>query len=269
MNWVALGRDGRWHNEELPEPDGGLNVNDPGSSDVESAPDSANTDNANTDSANTDSAKKALYKKEFWSTENLKYSRPHLRMEKIARTVNALARGPGCTLLDVGCGPGVLASLLKPNIQYYGMDIALSDPAPNLIEADFLESPIRFGDEQFDIVVAQGVFEYVGNYQARKFAEIAQLLKHDGKFIASYVNFDHRKRDIYWPYSNVQPFREFRRDLERYFDIQRLFPTSYNWSHKEPGHRLVRAANMYINLDIPFVSRALAVQYIVVCTTRQ
>jgi cyclopropane fatty-acyl-phospholipid synthase-like methyltransferase len=118
-------------------------------------------------------------------------------------------------------------------------------------------------------VVAQGVFEYVGNYQARKFAEIAQLLKHNGRFVVSYVNFDHRQRYIYWPYSNVRTFREFRRDLEQYFEIQKLFPTSYNWSHKEPSRRFVRAANMYINLEIPFVSRALAVQYIVVCTARR
>ena len=57
--------------------------------------------------------------------------------------------------------------LLHPNIQYYGIDIAIHDPAPNLIEADFLEAPIRFDGKRFDMVVAQGVFEYVGNLQTR------------------------------------------------------------------------------------------------------
>ena len=45
--------------------------------------------------------------------------------------------------------------LLRPNIQYHGIDIAIHDPAPNLIEADFLEVPIQFGDKHFDIILAQ------------------------------------------------------------------------------------------------------------------
>jgi SAM-dependent methyltransferase len=211
------------------------------------------------------STKDVLYKKDFWGTESLKYSKPHLRMEKVARTVNKLARSTECSLLDVGCGPAALASLLSHNIRYYGVDIAISTPAPNLIEADFLESPIQFGDRKFDIVVAQGVFEYVGSQQEQKFSEIANLMTHDSKFVVSYVNFDHRHRRIYWPYSNVQPFLDFRRSLERHFAIQKLSPTSYNWEHKEPNRAFVRAANMRINLEIPLISRALAVQYIFTC----
>ena len=138
-----------------------------------------------------------LHKKDFWSKENLKYSRPHYRLEKSARIINRLARGKRCTLLDVGCGPAALMPLLRPNIQYYGIDIAIHDPAPNLIEADFLETPIRFDDKRFDIILAQGVFEYMGNFQAQKFTEIAQLLNDSGIFIVSYVNFDHRDRYIY------------------------------------------------------------------------
>lgn len=44
----------------------------------------------------------------------------------------------------------------------------------------------------FDIILAQGIFEYVGRFQPQKFAEIAQILNEDGKFIVSYVNFNHR-----------------------------------------------------------------------------
>src|ERR1700733_15370656 len=116
-----------------------------------------------------------LYKKEFWSQENLKYSKPHHRLEKSARIIDRIAQGKERTLLDVGCGPATLMSLLQPNIQYYGIDIAIHGQAPNLIEADFVVEPIKFGDKTFDIVVAQGVFEYVGDCQDRKFAEIAQL----------------------------------------------------------------------------------------------
>ena len=211
----------------------------------------------------------ALYKKDFWSKENLNYSRPHYRMEKVARIINKLARDKACTLLDVGCGPATVSSLLCPNIQYYGVDIAIHDPAPNLIEADLVQSPIRFGDMRFDMILAQGFFEYVGNYQSQKFAEIAQLLNEGGTFVVSYVNFDHRERDIYWPYSNVQPFNDFRHSLAQYFKIRRFFPTSYNWNHWEPSRKFVRATNMHINMNIPLISPILAVEYFLICSSRE
>jgi SAM-dependent methyltransferase len=209
-----------------------------------------------------------LHKKDFWSKENLKYSRPHYRLEKSARIINRLARGKMCTLLDVGCGPATLESLLRPNIQYYGIDIAIHDSAPNLIETDFLEAPIQFADKRFEIVLAQGVFEYVGHFQDQKFAEIAKLLNDDGAFITSYVNFNHRDRYIYWPYSNVQSLDDFRQSLARHFKIHRFFPTSHNWNHSEPGRKLVKAVNMHVNLNVPVISRALAVEYFFICSPR-
>jgi SAM-dependent methyltransferase len=210
-----------------------------------------------------------LYKKDFWSKENLNYSRPHYRMEKASRVIKRLAGGKNCTLLDVGCGPATLMSLLPANIQYYGIDIAIKEPAPNLIEADFLEAPIKFGDRRFDIIIAQGVFEYVGGFQSQKFAEIAELLEENGVFLVSYVNFDHRETDIYWPYSNVQPFNDFRRSLAEHFEIRRFFPTSHNWGHWEPSRKFIRAANMHINLYVPFISPVLAVEYFLICSPRK
>jgi len=219
-------------------------------------------------SVSEDSTGSTLHKKDFWSKENLKYSRPHYRLEKSARIVNKLARGKRCTLLDVGCGPAALMPLLQSNIQYYGIDIAIHDPAPNLIEADFLETPIRFDDKRFDIVIAQGVFEYVGIFQAQKFAEISQLLDGGGIFIVSYVNFDHRGRSIYWPYSNVQALNDFRQSLAQHFEIKRSFPTSHNWRHSEPNRKFIKAANMYININVPFISPVLAIEYFFICSKR-
>src|SRR6266478_716271 len=129
------------------------------------------------------------YKRGFWVNENLKYAEPHFRLEKSARIVNKIARRKECELLDVGCGPATLMHLLPKNIHYYGIDMAVHHPAPNLVETDFLENPIKFGDKQFDIIVAQGVFEYIGSFQPQKLIEIKRLLKSDGTFIVSYVNF--------------------------------------------------------------------------------
>jgi SAM-dependent methyltransferase len=206
------------------------------------------------------------YKRDFWAEENLRYVEPHFRLTKAARIVNRIARDRKCDLLDVGCGPATLAGLLSRNIDYYGIDIAIHNPAPNLLQADFLSAPIEFGEKTFDIIVAQGVFEYVGKFQSQKLAEIKQLLRKGGKFIVSYVNFDHLHRHVYAPYSNVQPFEDFRKSLTREFRIDRYFPTSHQWYHREPYRRLTKAIQMPINLNIPFLSRLFAVEYFFICS---
>jgi cyclopropane fatty-acyl-phospholipid synthase-like methyltransferase len=208
-----------------------------------------------------------FYKKDFWREANLKFVRPWYRVEKSARIINGLVQGRTCTLLDVGCGPAAaLMRLLPQNVDYYGIDIAIQDSAPNLLEADLLESPIAFDDKRFDIVIAQGVFEYMGQAQSQKFAEIAQLLNEDGKFIVSYTNFSHRKTQVYEAFSNVQPFGAFRDELARFFTIERYFPASHNWKHSQPDRRFVKAVNMHLNANIPLISPVLAVDYFFICT---
>lgn len=205
-------------------------------------------------------------RKDFWDKENLNFNEPWYRLEKSARIVNRLAQGRECTLLDIGCGPATFMRLLSPNIQYYGIDIAIHDSAPNLMEADIVEAPIRFAGKQFDIVIAQGIFEYVRDVQSQKFAEIAQLLKADSKFIVSYWNFGHRKQRVYPAFSNIQSFDDFRKDLAQHFNIDKFFPTSHNWAHGEPRREFVKSINMHINVNIPIVSPILAVEYYFICS---
>ena len=209
------------------------------------------------------------YKKDFWSKEHPKFATPHFRLKKTARLVNAIAGTNESTLLDVGCGPAALAHLLRPNIGYYGIDIAIQEPRPNLLEADILESPIEFGDRRFDIVVAQGVFEYLADSQAEKFSEISELLTEGGTFVVTYTNFAHRNPENYHAYSNVQPLEQFRKSLTPYFIIRRCFPTSHNWNHGQPNRWLVKSANMYVNLNVPMLSPRLAVEYFFICSPRR
>jgi SAM-dependent methyltransferase len=206
------------------------------------------------------------YKKEFWSTENLKYETPHFRMSKVAREISRLTADREYDLLDVGCGPGTLQRLMPSNVHYHGIDISIPVPADNLLEADILEGPIDFRGMRFDFVVAQGMFEYVGAYQSEKFAEIAGLLKDDGKFVLTYQNFDHRQREIYWPYSNVQRPAAFRAELSRFFKIDRRVPVSHNWNHSQPNRPLMKASQAYINVNVPLISPILAVDYLYVCS---
>jgi SAM-dependent methyltransferase len=209
------------------------------------------------------------YKRDFWSRENLNYAQPHFRLEKAARVVNRMAGGKRCDLLDVGCGPATLGRLVDENISYHGIDIAIHEPAPYLVEADFLETPISFRGRKFDIVVAQGIFEYVGTFLAGKLAEISDLLADGGKFLASYVNFHHRQPLIYDPYSNVQPLRDFRGSLASQFRVHRYFATSHNWKHSEPSRVLLRAMQMPLRLNVPLVSRVLAVEYFFICSSKK
>jgi SAM-dependent methyltransferase len=206
--------------------------------------------------------------RDFWSQENLTYAKPHFRLEKSARLVNRLAAGKGCDLLDVGCGPAALMHLLQPNIRYHGIDIAIHRSLPNLLEMNFVEHPIEFRGKKFDFVVAQGVFEYVGAVQEQKMAEISGLLKPGGIFVVSYVNFNHRNRNVYWLYNNVQPFEDFYRSVSQAFQVLRYFPTSHRWRHDEPRGRIMWALQKHVNVNIPGLSRMFGVEYFFVCTKK-
>src|SRR4051794_18106112 len=123
----------------------------------------------------------------FWLQENLRYAEPYLRLEKCANIVNHLAEGKNCDLLDIGCGPATLGRLLQRNINYFGMDIAIHQPAPNLLATDIAQNEIKFGARTFDMIIAGGVFEYLGGVQNKKFAEIQRLLNKNGHFILTYT----------------------------------------------------------------------------------
>jgi SAM-dependent methyltransferase len=212
----------------------------------------------------------ALYnKRDFWIKENLLYAKPHFRLTKAARLINKMAGTSQCDLLDVGCGPAALSHLLGENISYHGVDIAIHSPASNLVEVDFVENPIVFGGKKFDIIIAQGVFEYIGGAQSKKMSEIARLLKRDGIFIVSYVNFDHRDARIYAPYNNIQPRDEFAASLRKHFDIQRFLPTSHHIHGHEPNRSYMKQIQLHINMNVPFISRRLAVEYFFVCSKKE
>lgn len=206
------------------------------------------------------------YEREFWSTENLRFSRPHFRMEKAVRLIRKAAGDRECELLDIGCGPAALRHLLPPAIHYYGIDIAIQEPAPNLAEADLVKNPIRFGEKRFDIIIAQGVFEYLPDVQAQKFAEIAEILNPGGIFIVTYWNYAHRNKQVFHAHRNVRSLADFRADLEREFRVDRFFPASHNWQHSWPNRKLIKAINMHVNMYVPVVSPLLAVEYFFVCS---
>lgn len=217
----------------------------------------------------------AFHKKDFWLEENLRYAEPYFRLEKCARIVNDLARGRHCDLLDVGCGPATLAKLLQKNISYFGIDIAIHEPAPNLLERDFAQNEIRFDSKSFDFIVAAGVFEYLGGLQHKKFSEIRSMLRENGSFVVTYTNFHHFQHRL--PamraiddslYNNIQPIKDFRKDLELFFHVESWFPSSHNWFVSEPRRELLKKAQMPLKTHIPIISRMLAINYFFICSLK-
>lgn len=205
--------------------------------------------------------------KSYWREENVRFAEPHFRVQKCARIVNRLAGGKPSVLLDVGCGPATLGELVSPDIRYHGIDIAVHRQAANLLEMDISNNPIRFGNESFDIVVAAGFFEYMGDKQETKLQEIRSILKPGGKFVVTFTNFGHLHGIIdYYPYNNVQSVADFRRALERYFRVEKAFPSSHNWLGTEPRRKWLKAVQLNINLNIPIVSALLAVNYFFICS---
>src|ERR1700728_3617092 len=90
--------------------------------------------------------------RDYWIKENRQYATASFRLHKCARIINEMSRGRECSLLDVGCGPGALRTLLSPNIRYCGIDIAIQQPAAYFREVDIARNAIDFDNMRFDFV---------------------------------------------------------------------------------------------------------------------
>lgn len=207
--------------------------------------------------------------RDYWIIENAIYAEPSFRLRKCARFVNEMAGDRDCALLDVGCGPAALRPILNRNISYYGIDLAIHQPAPFLQERDIARETIGFDDKRFDFVVALGFFEYMGPQQNRKFEEIKAILKDDGKFMMSYINFGHFRRKVWPNYNNIQPIDQMTKSLKEVFQVERRFPASHHWRQKQPGKSAVPALQMRMNFSIPIFSPLLAVEYFFICSPRK
>jgi SAM-dependent methyltransferase len=207
--------------------------------------------------------------RDYWVVENAQYAEASFRLRKCARVINELAGNRECALLDVGCGPAALRSLLSPNITYHGIDIAIHEPAADLRELDIAREAITFDNKRFDFVVALGFFEYMGQQQGQKLEEIRTILKDDGKFMMSYINFGHFRRKVWPNYNNIQPIAEITKSLKEVFQVERRFPASHHWRQKQPGKSSFPALQMRMNLNIPIFSPLLAVEYFFICSRRK
>jgi methionine biosynthesis protein MetW len=113
--------------------------------------------------------------------------------------LNLLARrvGPGENVLEVDCGPGVLAKMMQERgARVTGTDlstVAVERARAKGIEAlqvDVDTEPLPFGDAGFDTVVSNSMIEH-RFFPERSFDECARVLKPGGKFIVCLPNIAH------------------------------------------------------------------------------
>lgn len=98
-------------------------------------------------------------------------------------------------LLDIGCGPGTLLSIIKPRLpgaKLVGIDIARS--TPDTLAALGLEGystnaggPLPFGDDTFDCIVCGEVIEHVVDVD-QLVSEAYRVLKPAGCFVITTPN---------------------------------------------------------------------------------
>jgi methionine biosynthesis protein MetW len=114
------------------------------------------------------------------------------RLDLIARRINA-----GENVLEVDCGPGVLASMMRQR----GAQVTATDLSSVAVErarakgisaqqVDIDSEPLPFADASFDTVVSNSMVEH-RFFTERCFDEFARVLRPGGKFIVCLPNIAH------------------------------------------------------------------------------
>lgn len=116
------------------------------------------------------------------------------RIRRVSELLTGFHQGK---VLDIGCGPAVVANIFwdKP-IEYHGVDI--SEAMIEVCRESFGNSPqftfsiqeietLGFADASFDVVLCLGVLEYVLDEPAA-IREVARVLKPGGILIATMLN---------------------------------------------------------------------------------
>ncbi len=168
----------------------------------------------------------------YWKKETQKYQTPHLRLSRIVDEIRQ--RTPQGRILDIGCGPQTLGSMLGSSHDYSGVDIVGTGDAHfqafNLETQPLSEFPFQ---EPFDIVTCSGLFEYLSLERIEGLLHLIhkQLLTPQSLFIATYTNFSHvtrRRGKSHAKWVTKITLAEMKQVFERCgFEIETTYPSYY------------------------------------------
>lgn len=140
----------------------------------------------------------------------------------------------GKCILEIGCGDGMLLSLLKGANEVYGIEASATGVEKCIAQGiratclDVSSVPLPFPDDHFDCVIILETFEHLMNpYYA--LLEIRRVLKEDAKLICSVPN---PKTGHPYLYPGLFEFSNFRWFLQQSgFRIDRIEP--WEWAPRE------------------------------------
>lgn len=113
--------------------------------------------------------------------------------------LDSLNKYDHATILDVGCGPGMMAEYsIKKGFEFFGIDISekmIDECINNFGHATSTHfsvgklQKLEFSDSSFDVVLCMGALEYVERDEIENaLAEMLRVLKPDGQIIMSLMN---------------------------------------------------------------------------------
>ena len=131
-------------------------------------------------------------------------TRTHLLPEVVALLPKL---NPKSTILDLGCGNGVLLTALPKSTDYTGIDFSQTlireakklHPGAKFVLGDILDPNIWPGLGEYDFIVALAVFHHLPDHQSQLnlFAQIKTHLKPTGSLLISVWDLTKAKFDPY------------------------------------------------------------------------
>ncbi|MCU0561212.1 MAG: class I SAM-dependent methyltransferase [Desulfobacterales bacterium] len=143
-------------------------------------------------------------------------------------------------MLDVGCGDGVLLSLVGDQVDRFGVD-RLQDPPAHIGSARYLSHDVSTGlpfpDVSFDVVHTSELIEHLPDTRAF-LQECLRVLRPDGRLVLSTPNLHYWRNVVEWLTGNQLFFVDYRAGQEghiRYFCAKTLALLA-----REVGFRQIR-----------------------------
>ena len=203
-----------------------------------------------------------IQKKHWWFETKKK-----IVLETIALN---LAPNKDCTILDIGCGSGLMLNSLEKIGATSGMD--MSDEAISFSQEIFsgtikkgsLPSNVPYADDQFDLITALDVIEHIDDDQA-SLEKIRGLLKKNGKCILTvpaymclWSHFDelneHKRRYTKTELLEKLNLADFNVEKLSYYNTL-LFPLVY--IVRKLNNLLGRNGSSDIDMPNPFINSIL------------